>query len=58
MSIPVTFYNRIEAERAYRRHAALVQAENRDPSLAMCPEFERLRKDAYETFCKAFEGQK
>lgn len=58
MNVPVIFYNEAVAERAFSRHRALVRAEHDDPSLALEPDFVRMRESAYAAFTQAFRGQK
>lgn len=44
-----------EATDAFVVHKALVMAEKREPALQQNPQWQCLRMDAYEAFCRAFE---
>ena len=55
MNVPVITAREPEATDAFAVHRALVMAEKREPSLQRNPQWQCLRMDAYEAFCRAFE---
>lgn len=55
MSVPVHSFHSDKAERAFRRHSALLRAERDDPSLALEPWFVAQREHARDDFLQAFE---
>lgn len=55
MKLPVLLAHEPDATDAYAVHRALVMAEKRDPTLERNPQWQCLRMDAYEAFCRAFE---
>ncbi len=52
---PTIHMNHRGAQDAYEVHQALVKAEARDRHLKTNPQWQLLRMDAYEAFCRAFE---
>lgn len=57
MSIPVIRMDKRQADEAWEVHRALVKAEADNPALAHNPQWICFRMDAYEAFCRAFEGE-
>ena len=55
VNVPVITAREPEATDAFNVHRALVLAEKRDPNLQRNPQWQCLRMDAYEAFCRAFE---
>jgi hypothetical protein len=54
-NVPVIRVDERKAMDAFEVHQALVKAETRDRHLKTNPQWQLLRMDAYEAFCRAFE---
>lgn len=54
VTIPVIVCSADSADTAFKAHAALLEAEARDPALRLNPYWTMLRQDAYERFASAF----
>ncbi len=51
----VILCNADKADQAFAAHSALIRAEREQPALKDNPQWQCLRMDTYEEFCRAFE---
>lgn len=54
MTAPVTFFDKKKADDAFEIHRALILLEQAHPTLLNNPQWEILRRDAFERFNEAF----